>query len=191
MNPEEFIESHTELIKPIFTKSQEAYWNASISGKQEDFKEYEKLIKELAKIYNNKDDFEKIVSFKKANIQNNLTKRQIEILYNSYLSSQGDLNLINEIIEKETEIEQKFNNYRAEIKGEKFTDNKIREILETETDSKKLQEVWGASKKQGEVVSKELIELVKLRNKLARSLGFENYYILSLTASEQNIDKII
>src|SRR3989344_4460576 len=131
MNPEEFIESHTELIKPIFTKSQEAYWNASISGKQEDFKEYEKLIKELAKIYNNKDDFEKIVSFKKANIQNNLTKRQIEILYNSYLSSQGDLNLINEII-----------------------------------------------------------ELVKLRNKLARSLGFENYYILSLTASEQNINEL-
>ena len=39
-------------------------------------------------------------------------------------------------------------------------------------------------------MSKELIELVKLRNKLARSLGFENYYILSLTASEQNINEL-
>jgi peptidyl-dipeptidase A len=179
-----FIKAHEKIIKPIYKNAQKAYWAASISGKEEDFKKYEILAKKYSKLYNNKSEFEKIKEFKSKNIPNPILKRQIDILYNNYLSSQGDLSLINKIIEKQTKIEQKFNTFRARVDGQELTDNEIKDILRTEKDSKKLQAVWEANKKQGELVEKELLEIISLRNKLAQSLNFKNYYEFSLTVSD-------
>jgi peptidyl-dipeptidase A len=114
----------------------------------------------------------------------------LQLFHNSYLGSQGDEELIKESIKKVTEVERKFNIDRPEINGERVTDNKINAILETETDSEKLKQAWEASKKVGEVVEKDVLELVRLRNKLARELGFDNYYTLSLTISEQKEEDI-
>lgn len=190
MNPEQFIEAHIKLIKPIFTNAQNTYWKASLSGKEEDFKKYEALSKEISKIYNDKEKFKKVKKLNEQNISSPLIKRQIQILYDNYLSGQGDIELIHKIIEKSTSVEQKFNIFRAKVDGKELTDNEIKEILKTEINSKKLQTVWEASKKQGAVVEKELIEIIKLRNQLAKSLGFKNYYEMSLITSEQNVNEL-
>lgn len=187
---QEFIEKHVKKIKPLIKKTRIAYWNATTTGEQKFYREYEALQKEIEKIYNNKEEFELVKKFLSSGINEKLIKRQIEILYYSYLGSQGDLKLIEEIIKKSTEIEQKFNTFRAKIKNKEFTDNEIIEILKTETNSPKLQEAWGASKEQGALVGKDLIELIKLRNKLAQNLGFKNYYCFSLEINEQNEQEI-
>jgi peptidyl-dipeptidase A len=106
------------------------------------------------------------------------------------LGSQGDIELIKKIIEKSTKIEKIFNKFRAKIGDKEYSENDIKEILEKETDNLKLEEAWKAIKEQGAIVEKEVIELVKLRNKLAQSLGFENYYIMSLELSEQDINEV-
>lgn len=185
-----FLEEQTNIIKPILDRMSYSYWDASITGKKEDYQKYEDLSKELAKLFNNSENFQRIKQFLNSGIKNVLIQRQLRVLYNSYLSNQGDLKLINEILEKSTALEQKFNTFRANIDGKKMTDNQIKKILKTETDSKKLQEAWESSKTQGKLVAKELIELVKLRNKLAQSLGFKNYYVLSLETSEQKEEDI-
>ncbi|MFH1289865.1 MAG: M2 family metallopeptidase, partial [Nanoarchaeota archaeon] len=174
MNSQEFITQHVKVLKPLSKKLALAYWKASISGSDEDFKEYEELAKELKKIFNNKEEFEKTKTLFSQE-QDPITKRQLKILHNEYLSSQGDLDLINQIIEKETKVEQKFNKFRANLEGKELTDNDIKEILKSETDSQKLQAAWEASKKQGELVEKDMLEIIKLRNNLAKSLGFKNY----------------
>ncbi len=185
-----FIEEQTEKIKPIQKQAQLAYWDAAISGKKEYYKKYEELQLELEKIFNNKEDFAKVKGFLKQKIEDALIQRQLKILYNSYLGSQGDFSLISEIIKKSTEIEEKFNVYRARIKEKELTDNELKEILKTETDSEKLKEAWEASKKQGEIVEKGIIELIRLRNKLAKSLGFDNYYSMALELGEQKEEEI-
>jgi peptidyl-dipeptidase A len=188
--PEQFILDHVKIIEPLNKKAALAYWSASISGSDKDFQEYEQLNKEIRRIYNNKEEFEKVKKFL-AKEKDLLTKRQLEILYNNYLSSQGDLNLIKEIITKETKLEQTFNKFRAKINDKELTDNEIKEILRTETKSENLKAAWEASKKQGEVVEKDLVEVITLRNKLAQGLGFKNYYVMSLEASEQKEEDII
>lgn len=187
---EKFIEEQTEKIKPIQTQLGLAYWDAAISGKKEHYNRYEELQLKLEEVFNNKQDFNRIKEFLKQEIEDSIIKRQLKILYNSYLGSQGDLDLIREIVKKSTEIEEKFNTFRAKVKDKELTDNEIKDILKTETDSEKLKEAWEASKKQGEVVEKQLLDLVKLRNKHARSLGFDNYYSMVLELGEQKEKEI-
>jgi peptidyl-dipeptidase A len=187
----EFLEIQTNSIKPILKNLAHSYWDATTKGKKEDYEKYEFYQKEIAKFFNNTEGFKQIKHFLSLDIKDRLIQRQLKLLYNSYLSNQGDIKLINKILEKSTAIEQKFNLFRAKIEGKEFTDNQIKDILRTEKDSKKLQEAWEASKMQGELVAKELIELIKLRNQLARSLGFRNYYVFSLEVNEQTEKEII
>ncbi|MDP2926041.1 MAG: M3 family metallopeptidase [Nanoarchaeota archaeon] len=188
-----FIDSHVLKIKPLSKDANIAYFNAITTGKPEYYKEYEELALEIEKIYNNKEEFEIVKSYRKNinNIKDQKLKRQIIILYNSYLGSQGDINLIKKIVELSSKIEKEFNRFRAKINKKEYTDNEIKEILKKENSSSLLQQAWEASKKQGEIIEKDLIELVKLRNNLAKSLGFENYYEMSLELSEQNKNDII
>ncbi len=185
-----FLEYHTQRIKPLFKKLQLAWWNAYTTGKEDYYKEYEDFSKQLKKIHNNQEEFEKIKDWLKLGIPDQLIKRQIKVVYNDYLISQGDINLINEIIAKETEVQKKFNSFRAKVEGRELTDNQIKEILKTEKDSEKLKNAWEASKKQGSLVEKDLLDIVRMRNELAKSQGFENYYVMSLQAAEQKIEDI-
>ncbi|MCX6750539.1 MAG: M2 family metallopeptidase [Candidatus Pacearchaeota archaeon] len=186
----DFLENQNKEISKIYKKLGLAYFNAITSGKEEFYKEYEKLSIEMENFFHNMENFEKIKAYLNATIEDKLTKRQLKLLHDSYLGSQGDIELIKKIVKLSAELEKKFNTFRAEVKGKKLTDNEIKEILKTQTDSKIAEEAWSASKKQGEVVSKELIELVKMRNQLAKSLGFENYYKLSLEVHEQKEEEI-
>ena len=185
----EFLAKQNEEIKKRVVPASLAYWKATISGKKEDYGDYEKRVIEIQKYLSNKENFEKVKNLLK-NAKDHIEKRQLELLYNDYLSCQGDIELIKEITKKSTEIEQKFNTFRAKIGDRELTDNEIKDILKTEKDSEKLMEVWEASKKQGELVEKDLIELIKLRNKLARSLGFKNYHTMSLELSEQKEEEV-
>ena len=186
-----FIEDHVKKIKDLSKKQRIAYWNSQTTGEDKYYKETEELSKKLQEIYNNKQDFEKVRKWNESEIKDPLLKRQIKILYDSFLSCQGNLKLIHELTEKESKIDQKFNKFRAKIGGKELTDNEIKDILQKEKDSVKLKEAWEASKKQGELVEKELLEIIRLRNKLAKGLGFVNYYQMALEIQEQSKDGII
>ena len=185
-----FLEEQNEKIRRLYKKANLSCFNAIVSGKEELYKEYEENVMEMENFFHNKDDFEKIKDYLKEEIKDDLIKRQLDLLYLSYLGSQGNIDLIKEIVGKSTKIEQTFNKYRAKIKDKEFTDNEIKKILREETDSKKLREVWEASKKQGAIVEKETIEIIKLRNELAKSLGFKNYFEMSLELNEQSEGEI-
>jgi len=186
-----FIEDHVKKIKDLSKKQRIAYWNSQTTGEDKYYKETEELSKKLQEIYNNKQDFEKVRKWNESEIKDPLLKRQIKILYDSFLSCQGNLKLIHELTEKESKIDQKFNKFRAKIGGKELTDNEIKDILQKEKDSVKLKEAWEASKKQGELVEKELLEIIRLRNKLAKGLGFVNYYQMALEIQEQSKDGMI
>jgi len=185
----EFLEEENRIIKELYQNASKAYFDAIVSGKKEDYEDYTKKDIKFKEHFNNKENFEKIKNFLKT-AEDLIEKRQLTILYNDYLSCQGDKKLIEEISVRASEIEQKFNTFRAKIGEEEVTDNKIKEILKKDTNSEKLKEVWEANKKQGEIVEKDLIELIKLRNTLAKSLGFENYYAMALELAEQKEEEI-
>src|SRR3989344_406023 len=181
-----FIGLHVAIVKLLLKKANISYFNAITTGKKEYYEEYEKLSLEVEKIYHDKDDFELVKKYKSAEIKDKILKREIELLYNSYWGSQGDIKLLEKIIKLSSKIEKDFNIFRAKIKDKEFTDNEIKDILKKSTDSAELETAWYASKKQAEAVINDLLEIINLRNTLSKSLGFNDYYEMSLELSEQN-----
>ncbi len=182
-----FIKKFEDTIRPLTKEYSLAVWNAEISGKEEDYNQVEELGIKYTKVFTNKEDFEFLKKIKDAGgVKDTLLDRELEVLYNAYLSNQVDEKLLNDIIGMETTISKKFNTYRVVVDGDSLTDNEVESILVESTDSKKLESVWSGSKKIGEDVATDIVALVKKRNEVAKSLGFSNYHEMSLKLSEQD-----
>lgn len=184
---QDFITTHVKKIKPMEKAVKLANWNASISGKSEDYKKAGELELKFRQVYSNTQEFAALKEIKESGqVKDSLLVRQLTVLYNDYLKNQLEPELLEKIVDLGREIEMKFNTFRAAIKGKAVTNNDILEILKNEKNSNKRKEAWLAGKEVGAVVADDIIRLVKLRNQAAQKLGFNNYHTLSLTTKEQD-----
>lgn len=184
---QDFITTHVDKIKPMEKAVKLANWNASISGKSEDYKKAGELELKLRQVYSNAQEFAALKEIKESGqVKDSLLARQLTVLYNAYLKNQLEPELLEKIVDLGREIEMKFNTFRSDIKGKAVTNNDILEILKNEKNSNQRKEAWLAGKKVGVVVADDIIRLVKLRNQAAQKLGFNNYHTLSLTTKEQD-----
>ena len=190
-SPQEFITAHVKRVKPMMIDSALANWKAANTGDPKDYDRFGKLQLKVRQVYSSPKDFALVKEMKQFNqIEKPIIARQIDILYNSYLTNQMEPKLLKKIVELGTEIEKNFSTFRGDIDGKKVTDNEIKEILKTETDSAERKKAWLASKQVGPVVAGDIIRLVKLRNQAAHNVGFDNFHTLSLTASQQNVKEL-
>ncbi len=186
-----FIESYETTVAPMMIDANKAYWNASITGNDQDYAIAEQANLKLNKYFTNKEHFELLKKFKEeGNIQDTLLKRQLDILYSAFLSNQVDSALLIKRINLEMQVEKKYSNFRAQVNGKQLSDNEVEEILKTSVDSKELQAAWEGHKAIGTVVADDVKELVNLRNQIANQLGFDNYHSMSLELSEQDPEQI-
>lgn len=187
----QLINSQVENVKPVMKEMNESYWQASITGEEDDFNKVATFEIDLRTIYSDSANFALLQKFKdNEQIKSPLLKRQIDILYGNYLGNQIDPHLMKKIVKKNAEIENKFSVFRGTMKGKKVSDNDIKNVLTEETDSSIRRAAWFASKQVGNEVAADIIELVKLRNEAAQRVGFDNYYLMSLTLTEQNADDL-
>ncbi len=184
---QKFIDRHVSVIEPLSREMNLSFWKASISGKKNDYERTAALELKLRQVYANREEFEQIKVFKNSGkIHDPLLQRQLTILFNAYLENQIGDAIIKKIVSLSSEIENIFNTFRAELDGKPITNNQIVDILRHSTDLSERQKAWEGSKQVGPVVAEKLLDLVKLRNQAAQHLGFENYYVMSMTLSEQD-----
>ncbi|MFH1320242.1 MAG: M2 family metallopeptidase [Bacteroidota bacterium] len=187
----DFIKDHESKFIPLSKVTNLASFDASISGKEEDFQKLAELEIELSKIFTSKKDFARIKKIKESNaVTDELLKRQLHVLYNAYLAKQIDEKKLEDIINLQTLIEVKYSNFRAEVDSNTLTDNQIEEILKSSEDSDELKETWLASKKIGNEVNADIIKLVIMRNEIAKETGFDNFHEMKLKLGEQDPQKI-
>ncbi len=188
---QKFVTAHVEKIKPMEKETNLASWDAAVTGKSEDYDKLGKLTLKLRQVYTNPQEFVFLKDMKESGqVKDAKLARQLDVLYNAYLKNQIEAELLKKIVDLGTEIEKNFSTFRGTIEGKKVTSNEIKEILKTETDSRKREQTWLASKQVGAVVADDIIRLVKLRNQAARKLGFDNYHTLSLTTREQDVEEL-
>ena len=181
------IKTFEAKVKPLFKEMSLAYWNASITGNEADYQKSLDAEMAVNKILADTAFFAQIKKVRDdKQITDTLIQRQIEMIYASMVTKQVDTNLTKQISELQNKIEQKFSTFRATIDGKKYTDNEIEEILHSSTDSKKLEKAWVSVKELGPVVAEDIKNLAKLRNQVAKSLGYNNYHEMKLTLDEQN-----
>jgi peptidyl-dipeptidase A len=188
---EGFIKAHVEKIKPLQKESNLAAWDAAISGKSEDYERASDLTLKIRRIYSNPREFAFLEEVRKSGkIKNAILARQSDLLYNRYLENQIEPELLKQIVDMSSQIERTFSTYRGKIDGQEITDNEIREVLKTQTDSLKRKQAWLAGKQVGAVVADDVIRLAKLRNQAAQKLNFDNFHTLSLAVAEQDVKEM-
>jgi len=188
----QLIQEHEKLVRPLEQAAAIAWWNANVSGRDEDFKAKEAAQNKLDAALSNKERFARIKALKEGGqVMDRLLARQIDLLYLMYLEKQIDTELLKQMTAKANAVEKAFNVYRPQVDGKEMTDNEVRKVLRESKDSARRKAVWEASKGVGSVVEKDLIELVKLRNQAARKLGFKNYHAMMLHLNEQSQEQVL
>jgi peptidyl-dipeptidase A len=190
-----FMTSHETRVRPLDIAANLAWWNANISGKDEDFKKKEQAQNKVDEALANKEQFAELKAIKqlrdKGEVEDKVVARAIDVMYLMYLEKQVDPAILKKISAKANAVEQKFNIFRAKVDGKEMTDSQVRDVLKKAGDSKRRQAVWEASKLVGADVEKDLKELVALRNEMAKQLGFKNFHALQLYLNEQDGDELI
>src|SRR6185295_16143616 len=90
-------------------------------------------------------------------------------------------------VARETQIETLFNTFRANFEADNASDNQLREILKTETDIVRRQAAWEAGKQVGSAIAPHLLELIRIRNREARNLGYSDYYAMMFELQELDL----
>ena len=182
-----FVEKHVQEVSRLEKEGSVAYWNAALSGTEEDFRKYSDIRLEMERIYSDRDSFELVRDMRgSGKLKDPFLRRMADVLYLRYLGNQADPLLLERIVDLSGKVENRFNVFRAVVGGEKMTANEVNDVLRESTDGEYRKDVWEASKSVGKEVAGELLELVRLRNEMAREAGFDNYHSMSLALSEQD-----
>ncbi|MGB2806791.1 MAG: M2 family metallopeptidase [Sedimentisphaerales bacterium] len=188
---EKFIATHVKQVEPITTQANLVYWDASTTGKSEDYDKLSRLQLGISRIYNNPKEYAFIKGIKESGqVKDARLTRQLDKLYYAYLRNQIEPELLEKLVDSDTKIQEKYNTFRSTIDGKKVTMSDIYTIMTTETDCRKRESAWRASKQVGDVIFEDLIQLVKLRNQAARKVGFDNYYTMSIVTGEQDVKEL-
>jgi peptidyl-dipeptidase A len=180
----DFLEKHVNEVRPLAREAALAWWEANVTGSEEAFERGASLHAQLMKIYAREDEYHLLQSIPNDSLSDPLSRRQHKLLLDEYRGHQMSEKVIDEIVQREKEIEKEYNTYRALFRGERVSDNTLREVLQNSNDSDERREAWEASKQIGERMAEAVRELVRIRNREARRLGFRDYYAMQLELQE-------
>jgi peptidyl-dipeptidase A len=187
---ERFLQEENEKLRYFMTKMTEAMWKVNTTGDEK----WQKAEMEAEKAYreyvSNKERFVKIKDLRNGVSAASLDVRQIERLYQDAFSNQLESKIIHEMVQLSSTLSNQFNTFRATVDGKEVTENIIRETLLSSTDVAHREKVWHASKQIGKEVEPGLLQLVKLRNKAAQSLGYNDHYEMSFELSELDLKEV-
>jgi len=188
---ERFLAAHVTKVEPLMTNANLAYWDATTTGKTEYYDRFSDLQLQISRLYSDSQDFTFIRDMRESGRIKNLRQiRQLDKLYFAYLRNQVEPELLEEIVNLDGKIQEKYSSFRGTIDGEKVTMSDIYIILTTEKDSRKREMAWKASKQVGNVIVDDLLKLVKLRNEATQEIGFDNYHTLNIIMGEQSVREL-
>lgn len=178
--------------RPLQIESDKAWWVASTTGEKEAFEQQEIAQNALVELHSDHDTFAKLKALKEAgDVHDPVLRRELDVMYRAFLPGQADPELQKRIVATETEVERIFNTHRSKAGDKELTENDIRDILAGTTDSAQAEQAWKAYMAVGAKVEDKLREAVKLRNDLARKLGYRDFYQMNLDIQEVAEDDLL
>ncbi|PWW03214.1 peptidyl-dipeptidase A [Paenibacillus cellulosilyticus] len=106
--------------------------------------------------------------------------RQLTILNREMREYGNDPILEQQILELWNRLHYRISTFRAPIDGASLSNRQISTLLNTQRDSAYRKRIWEAGMRLGEEIAPGLLELVNLRNQVARAQGFDNYFLMKL-----------
>jgi peptidyl-dipeptidase A len=184
-NIRQYIDRHTEIVAPLHKDYSVKFWELSRSGNDELEKALVTAKERYLKTYNSREEFAQIREWISSNPQlNEVEARQLKLIHDTFVPNQIEPDVLRDIVERETQIENLFNTFRASFEGGEASDNQLRDILRDETDVMRRRATWEATKQVGHEVAPRLLELVAIRNREAHKLGYRDYYSMMFELQE-------
>ena len=170
---------------PLHVAYNEAAWMMNVTGEEKWGTEAERHKLALHDVLSNPEDLRFLRGCRDSGqVREPRLARQLTLLINDYTPHQIPRELHERMVRLETRLESTFNNFRAELEGERVSDNVLRQLLRDSGDATARRAAWAASKQVGREVAGDLLELVRLRNEAARSLGYRDHYAMALSLDE-------
>ena len=180
-----FIDGLVAELEPLHRRYNDSIWLASVTGESRYEQEGAELDARIRRMFARPEPYAELTALRDAGgVPDPRLQRQLVLLVNDYRAHQIPVEMIERMVRLEKSLESRFNNFRAQLAGERVTDNRIRQILRDSHSDAERRGAWEASKQVGGEVVAELKALVKLRNQAAASLGFANYYSMMLELDE-------
>jgi peptidyl-dipeptidase A len=187
-----FLDEHLRTIEPLYRDFCLAHWQASLTGSQEDAQRAAELEARFRKIYADRETLRRLEAWRESGeIRDPLLQRQLTLLILEHRENQMDPELLERIVRKQREVETLFSTHRARVGEQELTDNEIRKILKESDDVEERRAAWEGSKEVGAKVAEGVLELVELRNRVARSMGYPHYYAMALELQEQSEEQVL
>jgi peptidyl-dipeptidase A len=175
-----------EFIPQVANKTKQvnkASWILEITGLNDAADLKADLDTELRLMFNDPATYQKLLAWDKEP-HDPVAKRELNVLIRAFKPNQVPKNLLEELSKKEAALGQSYANFRPQLNGKALTENEIKEILKNENDPEKRKKAWEASKEIGPILAPQILALVELRNKCAKSLGYDNYFEMQLAIQE-------
>lgn len=180
-----FIDALVAELAPLEREHNDEYWQLATTGREQHLRRCAELDARMRLVFARPEPYAWLQSVAAAGaIADPLLRRQLELLLNAHRAKQIPSELIERQVRLEKQLEATFTNFRAELDGERVTDNAIVEVLVRSDEVARRHRAWAASKQVGAAVEATLLELVRLRNEGARRLGFANFHVMSLELDE-------
>lgn len=179
------MERFLEELLPLERSFSQALWQSSCTGRSEDSERLDRIEGAYRGLFNSRERYHFLKALSMDGWDPDpLLRRQLEILLHEFEANQMAGPTLRRLIALRVEIESLHNNFRARLGDAAVSDNQLREILRTSTSSDQLRSAWEASKQIGDVMAPKILELVELRNSVARSLGYNDFQEMSLKLDE-------
>jgi peptidyl-dipeptidase A len=126
-------------------------------------------------------------------------RRQVQLAYPVFSEYTIDPALQEEILRRTNRLVMMYGDFMPVVSDKKIADSEIDQLIRQSTDPKQAIELVKAKlaignhklKGEGSTIAEEILEVVKLRNLLAKKAGSPNYYSYQLARQEINEDELV
>lgn len=189
---EAFLGAYLAEYEKFYTEGAFSYWKAANSGKKEDFDAYAAADLALKQMHSDPQRYKELETIlaQKDKLKP-ITVRSLNVAYLGFKGSQLPGEMLEKMSKQGAEIELAFNNFRGKVDGKEYSDNQLLDMIKKSTDSAQRQKIWEGLKQVGEAVDEKLIQLAKIRNEAAVTLGYKNYWDMQVRLQEHDPEQII
>ena len=177
------LNKYFEKLRDDFSKNLEinainvekSAWDFYINSNPENMEKYEAAQNNYSNLFKDEATYKKFLEVDESKLSKREKKqlKDIKKEFDDELNTGEDIKILRQ---KENEIAQKFNSYIPMIDGKEVSKAEIVKILQTETNPEIRKKAYEAKVKGGDLIAKDLVEFVKLRNDYARKKGYDNYF---------------
>jgi peptidyl-dipeptidase A len=170
-------------LRPLTLAAYRAWWDANVEATDETERRRVEAELDRSDYLADPARFAEVRAAREAD-GGGFVRRQLDLVHDAMLPNQVNAELRRRIVELEASVESRFAQHRGVFHGEQVDDNAIARVLRSSDDAEERREMWDASKSVGAAVAEDVRELARLRNEAARSLGYRDWFALSLAMSE-------